>query len=130
MRAAPVPRHLLRIVVLAVALIVAIGWGLAELIGPAPPRKIVMATGVESGMYHRYARRYIEILQRAGVKVEERMTAGAAENFELLRNPKSGIDVAFMQGGVAPTPPPDGIVMLASVYYEPLWIFYRGADTL
>src|SRR5947207_5730294 len=130
MFAAPLPRHRLRIAVLAVALIVAIGWGLAELIGPAPPRKIVMATGAESGMYHRNARRYIEILGHAGVKVEERMTAGAAENFDLLRNPKSSVDVAFMQGGVAPSPPPDGIVMLASLYYEPLWIFYRGTETL
>ena len=124
------PRSRLRIIVLAVALIVAIAWGLAELIGPAPPRKIVMATGVETGMYHRYAQRYIEILKRAGVKVEERITGGAADNFELLRNPKSGIDVAFMQGGVAASPPPDGIVMLASLYYEPLWIFYRGSETL
>src|SRR5437773_1984450 len=130
MLAAFMPRHRVHVVVVAIALIVAIAWALAELIGPAPPRRIVLATGVESGMYHRYARRYIEILQRSGVKVEERMTAGAGENFELLRNPKFGVDVAFMQGGVAPTPQPDGIVMLASVYYEPLWIFYRGTETL
>jgi TRAP-type uncharacterized transport system substrate-binding protein len=124
------PRHRLRVVVLAAVLIVAIGWGLAELIGPSPPRKLVIATGVESGLYHRDVKRYIEILKRAGVKLEERMTGGAAENLALLRDPKSGVDVAFMLGGVAPTPPPDGIVMLASLYYEPLWIFYRGTDTL
>jgi TRAP transporter TAXI family solute receptor len=124
------PRHRLRVVAIAIVLIVAIGWGLAALIGPPPPRRIVVATGVEAGMYHRYARRYIEVLRRSGVTVQERMTAGAAENFELLRNPKSSIDVAFVQGGVASSPPPDGIVMLASLYYEPLWIFYRGTDTL
>jgi TRAP-type uncharacterized transport system substrate-binding protein len=80
-------------------------------------------------MYHRDVQRYIQILKRAGVKVQERMTGGAAENLALLRDPKSGVDVAFMLGGVAPAPPPDGIVMLASLYYEPLWIFYRGTDT-
>ena len=124
------PRHRLRVVVLASVLIITIAWALAEVIGPTPPRKIVIATGVESGMYHRVVQRYIEILKRAGVKLQERMTGGAAENLALLRDPKSGVDVAFMLGGVAPTPPPDGIVMLASLYYEPLWIFYRGADTL
>ncbi|HEY4139524.1 MAG TPA: C4-dicarboxylate ABC transporter substrate-binding protein, partial [Casimicrobiaceae bacterium] len=97
------PRHRLRVVVLAAVLIVAIGWGLAELIGPSPPRKLVIATGVESGLYHRDVKRYIEILKRAGVKLEERMTGGAAENLALLRDPKSGVDVAFMLGGVAPT---------------------------
>ena len=127
---APEPHHRRRIIAIAVVLIVAIGWALAALIGPPPPRKIVLATGVESGMYHRYAQRYVEILRRAGVTVTERMTAGAGENLELLRNPKSGVDVAFMQGGIAPSPPPDNLVMLASLYYEPLWIFYRGTDTL
>jgi TRAP transporter TAXI family solute receptor len=122
--------HRRRIVVIAAVMIIAIGAAFAFLIGPPPQRRIVIATGVEGGMYHRYVQRYVEILKHAGVKVEERMTGGAADNYELLRNPKSGVDVAFMQGGVAPEPPPDGIVMIASLYYEPLWIFYRGSDTL
>jgi len=124
------PRHRLRVVVLAAVLIIAVAWALAEWIGPAPPRKIVIATGVESGMYHRDVQRYIDILKRAGVRLEERITGGAAENLALLRDPKSGVDVAFMLGGVASAPPPEGIVMLASLYYEPLWIFYRGTDTM
>jgi hypothetical protein len=128
--APPRPRYRLRVIILAVVLIVAIAWALAELVGPPPPRRIVLATGVETGMYHRYARRYVDILEHSGVKVEERMTAGAAENLDLLRDPKSGVDVAFLLGGVASSPPPDGIVMLASLYYEPLWIFYRGTETL
>jgi ABC-type nitrate/sulfonate/bicarbonate transport system substrate-binding protein len=128
--APPRPRYRLRVIVPAIVLIVAIAWALAELVGPAPPRRIVLATGVNTGMYHRYARRYVEILKHAGVKVEERMTAGAAENLALLLDPKSGVDVAFLLGGVAPSPPPERIVMLASLYYEPLWIFYRGTDTL
>ena len=31
---------------------------------PAPPRRIVLASGAEFGMYHRYAQRYREILAR------------------------------------------------------------------
>ena len=45
---------------------------------PGPPRKIVLASGPEAGVYHRFARRYVELLEREGVTVEERMTGGAA----------------------------------------------------
>ena len=51
------------------------------------------------------------------------MTGGASENPRLSRVPKSGVDVAFMQGGVAIAQEGDGLAMLASLYYEPLWIF-------
>jgi TRAP transporter TAXI family solute receptor len=66
---------------------------------------------------------------RQGVKVDERLTEGAAENLHLLRDAKSGVDVAFMQGGIAGSAP-ENLVMLASLYYEPLWIFYRETATL
>src|SRR5205814_3640671 len=45
-------------------------------------------------------------------------------------DPKSGVDVSFMQGGVATASEADGLVMLASLYYEPLWIFYRDPSSL
>lgn len=97
---------------------------------PAPPRRIVLASGPEFGLYHKYAQRYAEILGREGVTVQERMTDGASENLRLLLDPKSGTDVAFMQGGVAIFPAADDLVMLASLYYEPLWIFYRSKEKL
>ena len=34
-----------------------------------------------------------------------------------------------MQGGVATSPAADDLVMLASLYYEPLWVFYGGDQT-
>ena len=58
------------------------------------------------------------------------MTDGAVDNLRLLLDPKSGVDVAFMQGGLENSPATDGLVMLASLYYEPLWIFYRDPATL
>ena len=117
-------RDLLRAMVLAIALIAAALWVSFHFLQPAPPRRIVLASGVEGGLYHRYAQRYREILARDGVTVEERMTNGAAENLRLLQDPASGVDVAFMQGGVATSPAADNIVMLAGLYYEPLWVFY------
>ena len=105
-------------------------WGVSMLILRTVPRHIVMASGAEGGVYHRYARKYKELLAREGVTVEERTTAGADENLKLLLDPKSGVDVAFMQGGVAPSPEDGNLVMLASLYYEPLWVFYTGTETI
>lgn len=120
----------IRQIVIAIAAIVALLWTAFWLLQPAPQRRIVMASGNESGIYHQFARRYIEILRRQGVRVEERMTEGAAENLKLLLDPASRVDVAFLQGGVAELPAAHDVVMLASLYYEPLWIFYRDSATL
>jgi TRAP-type uncharacterized transport system substrate-binding protein len=94
------------------------------------PRHIVLASGDRNGMYHQYAQRYTEILARSGVTVEERTTAGADENEALLHDPRSGVDVAFMHGGVVAPADQGKLVMLAALYYEPLWIFYRDSKTL
>src|SRR5258708_7087274 len=49
-------------------------WAAARFLEPAPPRHIVLASGLEDGLTHEFAQRYIEILARAGVTVEERIT--------------------------------------------------------
>jgi TRAP-type uncharacterized transport system substrate-binding protein len=108
---------------IAVAVAVLGAWYLQSAI----PRHIVMASGLGDGMYHQYTRRYKEILARDGVTVEERMTGGAEENERLLRDPNSGVDVAFIHGGVVRHAEQGRLVMLAALYYEPLWIFYRDS---
>src|SRR5271169_4070767 len=119
-----------RLAVVVGALVVAVVWAWAYFLEPGPPRHIVLASGAESGIYHQYALRYKEILAREGVKVDVHMTQGAADNLGLLLDPKSGVDVAFMQGGVARFPAADGLEMLASLYYEPVWIYYHNTEPL
>jgi len=114
-------------VVVVVAAIVAIS---VHFLKPAPPRHIVFASGAEYGLYHRLALRYRDILARDGVQVVERMTSGAVENLELLRDPNSGVDVALTQGGVATPVDDERVVMLATLYYEPLWVFHRTATKI
>src|SRR5450631_65194 len=123
-------RGRLRVAALIFALIVAAVWTSAHFLQPAPPRRIVLASGLEDGQFHRYAQRYIEILARSGVTVEERLTNGAGDSLRLLEDPSSGVDIAFTQGGIARFPEANGVVMLASLYYVPMWIFYSGKDTL
>ncbi len=123
-------RERLRTALVVTALIVAALAVSLYWLRSAPPRRIVMASGPAFGAYHQHAERYKAILERDGVRVEERMTDGAQQNLALLLDPRSGVDVAFLQGGVAAFPAADGLVMLASLYYEPVWVFYRGAVTL
>src|SRR5215813_8658578 len=120
----------IRLGLLLLAVIALAVWASLKIFQPGPPNHIVLASGAEFGAYHQYALRYKELLAREGVRVEERMSRGAAENLQLLLDPKSKVDVAFMQGGVATFPAADNLVMLASLYYEPLWVFYRGEEPL
>lgn len=107
-------------------------WASAYFLKPSPPRRIVMATGLADGLYHQHALRYKQILGRVGINVEERLTSGAEENLKLLRDPHSEVDIAFVQGGIATElgeVKDDPVVMLASLYYEPMWVFYRAGTT-
>lgn len=97
---------------------------------PTPPKKVVLATGVDQGAYAEFGKRYAELLKRHGITVELRATAGAAENLKLLRDPASGVDIAFTQGGAGErdraTQEDEGeLVSLGSLFYEPVWLFYR-----
>ncbi len=113
-------RDRLRILLPIALLLAVVIFASFHYLQPAPPRHIVLASGAEFGMYHRFAQRYRSILGRDGVSVEERMTSGAAENLELLRDPHSRVDVALLQGGIARAADTDKLVMLATLYYEPL----------
>ncbi len=97
---------------------------------PTPPKKVVLATGVDQGAYAEFGKRYAELLKHHGITVELRATAGAAENLKLLRDPASGVDIAFTQGGAGErdraTEEDEGeLVSLGSLFYEPVWLFYR-----
>jgi TRAP-type uncharacterized transport system substrate-binding protein len=97
---------------------------------PTPPRKLVLATGATQSAYEVLGRRYREALAVYGIDVELRNTAGSGENLALLQGKDSGVDIAFMQGGTFQRPPgaedeDTGLVSLGSMFYEPVWLFYR-----
>jgi TRAP-type uncharacterized transport system substrate-binding protein len=122
-------RSRLSVAVVILALIGATAWTAGHFLQPAAPRHIVLASGLEDGLFHQYAKRYVEILARSGVTVEERMTAGAEDNLRLLEDQHSGVDIGFTQGGIAKFPEANDVVMLSNLYYLPMWIFYRDTDT-
>jgi len=109
------------------ALIVAGFWYAAQFIKPAPPRHIVIATGGEGGAYQRFGAAYRPLIERFGIEVVELPSAGAVQNLDWLRDRGKALDVAFMQGGIGAGGENEGLVSLGSIYFEPLWVFYRGA---
>jgi TRAP transporter TAXI family solute receptor len=123
-------RDLLRTVALGALLAAACIWLSFRFLEPIPPRRIVLASGPASSLFHQQAQRYKEVLAREGVTLEERMTEGAGENYKLLIDRNSGVDLAFVQGGIATFPEADSLVMIASLYFEPLWIFVRSGETV
>ena len=117
-------------VLLVLLLAAAVLWGAWRVLEPVPVKRLVIATGPEQGAYDEFAKRYLPVLQANGLRVTLRQTQGSAENLALLRDPGSGVQAAFVQGGVG-TAPDDAdeagtpVASLGSVALEPLWLFYR-----
>ena len=116
-------------------LIVGIGFAVAyQFVQPAPPKRIVITTGGESGAYYQFAQRYAAILARDGITLEVKSSAGSLENLDRLKADEA--QVGFVQGGVMPPKEdPDaeddsGLLSLGSLFYEPVWVFYRGERDL
>jgi TRAP-type uncharacterized transport system substrate-binding protein len=90
-----------------------------------PPRVIVMATGPEGGAYYEFGKRYQAELAAAKVRVRLKPTAGSLENLKLLNDPRSGVNVALIQGGTVKADDSSELESLGTVFYEPLWRFQR-----
>lgn len=95
---------------------------------PPPPKSITIATGAEGGTYSAYGVRYKEFFAKRGITLNLLATKGAQENVDLLLEPNSAIDVAFMQSGLLDPMKAGDLQTLGSIGYEPIWVFYRGSD--
>ena len=109
------------------ALVIAAFWIAYHFVKPAPPDTFVLATGREEGGYHAMGQRYQELLEREGITVVLKSSAGSMENLRNLADEDSEVEVAFVQSGNGNADDYPGLVSLGSAYYEPVWIFYRGA---
>jgi TRAP transporter TAXI family solute receptor len=96
-----------------------------QFVDPAPPRRIVLSTGAEDSAYHQFGQRCRSILARAGVEVELRPSTGSVENLARLGDPDGDVDVALVQGGIGSGSETE-LRSLASLFYEPFWLFVRA----
>lgn len=113
------------LVVLAMSLVAVGWWAVVRFIQPAPPTHIVMTVGPEGGGYEGFAKQFKAALARDGIEVRLRPTNGALDDLKLLNDPDSGVSIALIQGGVAQDSDSENTMSLGSLYYEPVWVFYR-----
>jgi TRAP-type uncharacterized transport system substrate-binding protein len=92
----------------------------------APPRLLTITTGPAGSTFERNAERYRDILALNGVTLKILPSEGSLENLQRLENPASGVDIGFVQGGLTDATNTGNLVSLGNLFYEPLFVFYRG----
>ncbi|MBN3814274.1 TAXI family TRAP transporter solute-binding subunit [Paraburkholderia sp. Ac-20347] len=97
------------------------------LVDPAPPRAITISAGPRDSSFMQMAEAYRTILARNGVKLKILESDGSVQNLQRLLDPKSKVDLAFVQGGVADGQDTRSLMSLGSVAYLPIVVFYRGS---
>lgn len=100
-----------------------ITWSYIE---PAPPSRVVLATGGPTGAYARFGAAFAPTFERDGIELVVEHTGGTVDNFGRLARGEAM--AAIVQGGVAL---PEGIEPvelqgIAALYYEPIFVFHRG----
>jgi TRAP-type uncharacterized transport system substrate-binding protein len=103
-----------------------------RIIDPSPPKQVTISAGQENSAYENLAKRYATLLAREGIEVKVIPSEGSLENLERLKNPDSGIDIAFVQSGSTDLVQAEkiGLVSLGSLFVEPVWLFYRSDNRL
>jgi len=82
-------------VLILTAVVATIAW-----LGPLPPKLVTMSTGTPGSDFDLYSRQYQAILKRSGVQLRLLPSAGSVENLRRLDDPRSGVAIAFLQGGL------------------------------
>ena len=102
------------------AVLVAYWW-----VDPAPPRRLVLATGQENSAYEEFGKQYARLLARDEIAVTLQGSLGSQENLERLIAGKA--DIAFVQSGSTDDDAAarNGLVSLGSLFTEPVWLFLR-----
>ncbi len=105
-------------------------WLTLVVVQPAPPRTLTLSGGPKGSTFNTMAQRYRRILARDGITLKVVESAGSLENLARLTTAHSGVDIAFVQSGVAEDGDTSDLVSLGSLFYEPLLIFYRSPEPL
>ena len=103
------------------------------MLDPAPPKRVVLATGPQDSAYAAFGTRYAAEFKRYGIEIILKPTDGSAHNLRLLSEGKEQLDLGFVRGGssevlraVDEESAAAPLVSLGSLFFEPLWVFYRA----
>ena len=123
---APVRLYLLQTVVPLLLVGVLAVYLALHFVRPAPPKTLTIAAGPAGSRFDRAALQYQKILARNGITLKIVATDGSIENLQRLRDTHAHVDIGLVQTGTMGKSEVGDIVSLGSMFYEPLYIFYRG----
>ena len=124
------PRYFWNLLAAILLAIVGFFWVSYHFVRPIPPNTLVMTTGMEGGAYAILGERYRQVLARDGIRLQLLPSSGSVENLRRLREEPRTVDVGFVQGGMGKVETSSNLVSLGSIFYSPLWVFYRDNDSL
>ncbi len=122
--------HRLLVPLAVVVIVVGIISLILSYLFPSPPSTITMATAFKGASFDYYGHLYKERFARAKVNLQLRETNGAIENLALLKDDKSGVQAAFITGGVSDAEHSPGLLSLGTIDYLTVWIFYVSAEPI
>ncbi|MFL6673372.1 MAG: TAXI family TRAP transporter solute-binding subunit [Massilia sp.] len=95
------------------------------LVDPAPPRRVVLATGQENSAQEQFGKQYKAALAKNGIEVVLVRSLGSQDNLQRLVDRK--VDIAFVQSGSTSEAQAErrGLESLGSLFTEPVWLFLR-----
>ena len=114
----------------ALAVVIGVSWVVVEYLVPSPPSSVTIATGREGTTFDYFGQRYRARFARAGIELNVRSTAGALENFRLLRDAKSNVQIAFTTGGISNRTEAPELRSMGLISNVPFWIFYSSSRLL
>jgi TRAP-type uncharacterized transport system substrate-binding protein len=100
-----------------------------KLVRPAPPSAIRIMSGPPGSNFRVNAEKYKRHIEAHGVKVEIVASQGSLDNLRRLVDPKSDVDVGFVQGGLHEGVELSGLVSLGTMFPMPLLVFERLPET-
>lgn len=124
-RASGWSRYLLLALIGILLLMAGVTWLAFAILRPTPPRQVAMATGPEGGSGATLGMQYRKILARDGIDLRLVPSAGVVANAALLDDADSGVSVAIIPGGITNEKESPGLSSLGTLFYDPLWVFYR-----
>ncbi len=95
-----------------------------QLTAPTSKKTLSIATAAIGSDSYAYAMSYKALLEPEGVELEVIPTLGSLDTVGYLNAKKA--DIGFVHSGILLNKREYNFESLASVYYEPLWIFYRN----
>lgn len=124
------PRAMLLILIPVLLGTLLVVWASYRFIPPFPPKVLTMTTGTKGGSFAIFGERYRQVLAREGIELKLIPSTGSLENLRRLLDESFPVDSGFVQDGMGKVEDPSNLVSLGSVFYAPLWVFYRGEETL